>query len=425
MLLFPSRADLLRLSLVFYGSFRDRYSVLRSFEMSTVRSIEKVQPVITLITNADQEAARKIKMLLPYGAKLTDDNALALAAYSRLHGLDPFNGECYFLVREKFDDRGVLVKREELGVYPGIRGKRKVAKQQLAGFDPQATYKIDYLVVGPDAVGLKSAADEIALVVEAQLRDTVSTSAYLAEFYKLQGMKADGDLIRAVLGKPPVWTGFGVVKSSELRYIKMSPMALAKKRAESDATNQRFDLPFADDALADDLAPDLIAELENGITNDGDPVVVEGIIASSLGVPAEFLADQPTSKMTMAQAVSDLGFGPAPAPAPVDIEEPGDFVPAEPEEPAIDDVPVGVLGEKGQTAIDGMTLGDAKAQAGPDGVCYGDLSKDQLVERFSEISRFVKRGATPRQLVTSERRLQAIRLILASEKASYLLQTKS
>jgi hypothetical protein len=390
--------------------------------MSTESSITKSQSVVNLITNADIEAARKIKMLLPYGAKLTDDNALALAAYSRLHGLDPFNGECYFLVREKKNDRGEVVGREELGVYPGIRGKRKVAKQQLAGFDPQATYKIDYLVVGPDAVGLKPAAGEIALVVEAQLRDTVSTSAYLAEFYKLQGMKADGDLIRAVLGKPPVWTGFGVVKSTELRYIKMSPMALAKKRAESDATNQRFDLPFADDALADDLAPDLIAELENGVTNDGDPVIVEGVIASSLGVPAEFLANQPTSKMTMAQAVSDLGFGldsaPAAATAPVDIEEPGDFVPAEPEEPTL-------YSMDPASEFDGMTLGEAKAEAGPDGKAYGDLSKDELADRFSEISRFIKRGATPRQLVTAERRLQAIRVILASEKASYILQTLS
>jgi len=390
--------------------------------MSTESSITKSQSVVNLITNADIEAARKIKMLLPYGAKLTDDNALALAAYSRLHGLDPYNGECYYLVREKKNDRGEVVGREELGVYPGIRGKRKVAKQQLSRFDPQATYKIDYLVVGPDAVGLKPAAGEIALVIEAQLRDTVSTSAYLAEFYKLQGMKADGDLIRAVLGKPPVWTGFGVVKSTELRYIKMSPMALAKKRAESDATNQRFDLPFADDALADDLAPDLIAELENGVTNDGDPVIVEGVIASSLGVPAEFLANQPTSKMTMAQAVSDLGFGldsaPAAATAPVDIEEPGDFVPAEPEEPTL-------YSMDPASEFDGMTLGEAKAEAGPDGKAYGDLSKDELADRFSEISRFIKRGATPRQLVTAERRLQAIRVILASEKASYILQTLS
>lgn len=383
--------------------------------MSTVRSIEKSTQSVNLITQADAEAARKIKMLLPYGAKLTDENALALAAYSRLHGLDPFNGECYFLVREKFDDRGVLIKREELGVYPGIRGKRKVAKQQLSAFDPQATYKIDYLIVGPDAVGLKSAAGEIALVVEAQLRDTVSTSAYLSEFYKLQGLKADPDLIRAVLGKPPVWTGFGVVKTSELRYIKLSPMVLAKKRAESDATNQRFDLPFSDDALADDLAPDLVGELENGITNDGEPVIVD------------VLPTDPAPRISTAQANADLGFdvpapkvpAPEPDPEPEPAPEPVvEFVPPEPEEPlAIEPEPV-------LPNYDAMTLEQALAVAGPDKKAYGSLTDEELAERGREIRKLVARGVTPAQRVTAEQRLQAVRVILASHKTSYLLQTK-
>lgn len=205
---------------------------------------------ITLVNNQDQETARRIKMLLPYGSKLTDDNALALAAYSRLHGLDPFNGETYFLVKEKKNDQGEVIGREEMGVYPGIKGKRKKAKEQLQKTNQEATYKIDYTIVGPDAVGLKPQPGEIAMVVEAQLRDTVSTEAYLKDFYQLQKANTPADLIKAILGKPPVWVGYGVVKSQELRYIKQSPMVLAKKRAESDATNQRFDLPFSDDALA-------------------------------------------------------------------------------------------------------------------------------------------------------------------------------
>ena len=394
--------------------------------MSTESPLVKTS--VSLITTADAEAARKIKMLLPYGSKLTDDNALALAAYSRLHGLDPFNGECYYLVREKFDDRGTLIKREELGVYPGIRGKRKVAKQQLFRFDPKATYKIEYLVVGPDAVGLKPAAGEIALVVEAQLRDTVSTQAYLSEFYKLQGVKADGDLIRAVLGRPPVWTGFGVVKTSELRYIKMSPMALAKKRAESDATNQRFDLPFADDALADDLAPDLVAELENGITNDGEPVVIDGdlILASSLiagafGVPSELMKDQPSSHITTAQALSDLGYGPAPAqdPEPQVIIEPDmvpdPAIPTEPEEPpAVESGP-------DLSSFASMTLGQAKEIKGPDNKKYGDLPKEELVIRYNEIAKLIAHGVTDAQALNCERRQQAIRVILRSLKSSYLI----
>ena len=215
---------------------------------------------ISLINDGDAEAARKIKMLLPYGNKLTDDNALALAAYSRLHGLDPFNGECYFLVREKFDDNGRLTKREELGVYPGIRGKRKLAKQQLQSIDPEGSYRIDYMVVGPDEVGLKPQPGEISVVVQAELRDSQSTARYIADTIKLSQAGIDAEIIKAIMGKPPVWTGYGVVKQSEVRYIKQTPIVLAKKRAESDATNQRFDLPFSDDALADDIAPDIVNE---------------------------------------------------------------------------------------------------------------------------------------------------------------------
>ena len=220
---------------------------------------------ISLITDADSDAARKIKMLLPYGNKLTDDNALALAAYSRLHGLDPFNGECYFLVRDKKDQQGNVIGREELGVYPGIRGKRKLAKLQLQSIDPEGSYRIDYLIVGPDAVGLKPQPGEISVVVQAELRDSQSTARYIADTIQLSKAGIDTDTIKAIMGKPPVWTGYGVVKQSEVRYIKQTPIVLAKKRAESDATNQRFDLPFSDDALADDIAPDIVNEQDAGI----------------------------------------------------------------------------------------------------------------------------------------------------------------
>jgi hypothetical protein len=245
---------------------------------------------ISLITNSDAEAARKIKMLLPYGNKLTDDNALALAAYSRLHGLDPFNGECYFLVREKYNDNGELIKREELGVYPGIRGKRKLAKQQLQSIDPEGSYRIDYLIVGPDAVGLKPQPGEISVVVQAELRDSQSTARYIADTIKLRDAGIDVETTKAIMGRPPVWTGYGVVKQSEVRYIKQTPIVLAKKRAESDATNQRFDLPFSDDALADDIAPEIVNE------QDGQPLVT-------------IVEDEPEpERKTTAQLVSELGF---------------------------------------------------------------------------------------------------------------------
>jgi hypothetical protein len=220
-----------------------------------------VRQTVSLVTNDDANMARKIKMLLPYGNKLTDDNALALAAYSRLHGLDPFNGECYFLVKEKKDSNtGEVISREEMGVYPGIKGKRKKANEILQAIDPGATYKVDYLVVGPDALGLNPKPGEISVIVQAELRDSISTDQYLRQRIELQKAQVPYEEIKTILGKPPIWIGFGMVKTSELSYIKQSPLTLAKKRAESEATNQRFHLPFTDDALADDIAPEMISE---------------------------------------------------------------------------------------------------------------------------------------------------------------------
>jgi hypothetical protein len=329
---------------------------------------------VSLITEADRQAAKNIKMLLPYGDKLTDDNAIALVAYSRLHGLDPFNGECYFLVREKVNDRGEVIKREELGVYPGIKGKRKKAKEQLNG----ETYRIDYNIVGPEAVGLKVQAGEIAIVVEAQLRDSISTEQYLKEFYQLQKNETPGELIRAILGKPPVWTGYGVVKQSELRYIKQSPVVLAKKRAESDATNQRFDLPFSDDALADDVAPEIIGMLENGKTNDSEPVLLEGVV---------------TEKQSTEQLMAELGFDMPPE----DMDEPQE-PPQDPLWPATDEMTIEVANAFGR-------LTSTKQK-------YGDQDNERLGYMRKAVSKSLEAAETQEEQDKYQNKLNDIEIIL-------------
>ena len=188
-------------------------------------------------------------------------------------------------------------------------------------------------------------AGEIAIVVEAQLRDSISTEQYLKEFYQLQKNETPGELIRAILGKPPVWTGYGVVKQKELRYIKQSPVVLAKKRAESDATNQRFDLPFSDDALADDIAPDITGLLENGTTNDSEAVIVEGVT---------------TEKPSAKQLIAELGF---------DLP---------PEEPAPDEEAMPI------------EIANAMEMHGNDGKKYGSCTNDELQERVDILSESLK-----------------------------------
>jgi len=247
---------------------------------------------IAIYGNNDDHVAQMIKMLLPYGQKLTANNALALASYSRLHGLDPFNGECYFLVREKKNDRGEVTGREEMGVYPGIKALRKKAKEQLQASDRQAHYKVNYETIDATSLGIDPSG--VALCVMGTLWDSISTGHYIINVVKLASAKYTKEEIEAMIGKSPTWVGYGVVLKRELGYIKMSPMALAKKRAEADCTKQRFDLPFSTET-AEEIPAD-----EGGIGEE-----IEGT-----------MTDVTPPQKNSEQLIAELGFDIAPEPEP-------------------------------------------------------------------------------------------------------------
>ena len=202
---------------------------------------------LAIVSETERRDAARIKMLLPYGDKLTDANALALVAYSRLHGLDPFNGECFFLV--KIDKEG---KRTELGLHPGIKGLRKKAKEQIQKQDSQAFYRTSYDMITPATIGLDP--EKVAIVVKVTLRDSISEGRWIANAFKLSQVGYSKDEVEKLIGSCPVWIGYGMIKKEELWYLKQAPIQMARKRAEADATRQRFDLPFADE-IAEEIAP--------------------------------------------------------------------------------------------------------------------------------------------------------------------------
>jgi len=233
------------------------------------------------VTEDELRAAKLLRMLLPYGDKLTDLNALALRAYSNLHGLDPVNGECYFLVREKDG------KREELGCYPGIKGLRKKSKDQLYQIDRQAWYTVDYEAVDPSLIGYdEKKAATVQFCIQATLRDSISMGRYIIQSVQMHTAGFDKAEIRAALGPEPKWVGYGVVLKNEW-WLKQPPLVTAKKRAEADATKQRFDLPFVDDYLADDV-PEVDIKI-NG---------------------ADQLPSGEKPKRSQANILADLGFAP-------------------------------------------------------------------------------------------------------------------
>lgn len=262
---------------------------------------------ITIVSRDDRRAAELFKMTLPYGNLLSDANALALALYSRAHGLNPANGECYYLVRI---NNG---QREEKGVYPGIKAYRKKAKEQLRQQDPQANYHIEYDEVNPAETKVPDI-NTIALCVRATLRDDVSTGHYILDVFKLSKSGFSKDEITAMIGQPPVWIGYGIVKKSELGYIKMSPMSLAKKRAEADATKQRFDLPFEE--MAEEVAPEIVPDMDNSHA----PIITVSKTSNQLIGELGFSDHEPPREMIeeteKPQETHTNGNGNPPAPEP-------------------------------------------------------------------------------------------------------------
>ncbi len=240
-----------------------------------------VKPNTTLATlPEDKQVAEFYKMTLPYGQNLTDNNAIALAQYCRVFGLSAQNGEAYFLVRVDANSG----KRTELGLYPGIRAWRKKAKEHLEAIDRQATYKIDYEIVDASEVGLKR--ENVAICIRATLRDDVSRMRHLKDFIELLKAGLKREEIDEVIGKPPVWVGYGTVKASEVSYLKMEPRRVAEKRAEKDATSRRFDLPFGDQPMADEVEVESVDVEYKDVTNapktNGKPKRSEAELMSEL-----------------------------------------------------------------------------------------------------------------------------------------------
>jgi hypothetical protein len=228
-------------------------------------AVSSPQSALALVSEEDRNQAQLLKMTLPYGQKLTDTNAVALVAYCNMFGLNAQNGEAYFLVQES---GGV---RKELGLFPGIKAWRKKAKEQLHKVDALATYKIDYERINPTELGiLKAKEGDYAICVRAKLTDDISRTKYLNQFVQLLAAGLKKEEIEEMIGKPPFWYGYGSVKVQELPYLKMEPLRVAEKRAEKDATSRRFDLPFADHEMAEDIAPEVVSDVDGSFTEIKD-----------------------------------------------------------------------------------------------------------------------------------------------------------
>lgn len=162
--------------------------------------------------------AERIRLCLPNGDKLSLAEALALAQLSVAYGLNPFNGETWYLPGK--------------GTQVGIKGLRKAARKQ-------ALYWIEHVLLAPDErKELRIPDNAIAYKALCYRSDMIMQSAQAIRMMYEASMK---DAANRYAYKPAVGIGYFVLGEAS----KMKPDQAARKRAESEALKVAFDLPFA------------------------------------------------------------------------------------------------------------------------------------------------------------------------------------
>lgn len=199
--------------------------------------------------------AQDIKDLLPNGNRLNDFEALALAKVGATYGLNPFNGEVWFLKDKDGTPRGIMA---------GIKGHRRSAHKEIEREGGAASnYWPEFDVMTPDQKKLYLIPDN-ALAFICRLYDTVTLRTYSETVERLFKAGAPWADIKNILGDRPFTSGVGFYTSGEP--TKMKPHQCAMKRAEADALKRRFDLPFEGGAGT---------EGDNDTDNGNHPATVE------------------------------------------------------------------------------------------------------------------------------------------------------
>jgi len=187
-----------------------------------------------------REMAGRILAMLPNAKKLSDNERLGLAQLAVAHGLNPFNGEVWAL--------------PGIGLMIGIKGLRKKAHEQVSG-----NFWIDYREITDPDERKRWRITEGALAFEARLYDSENIRTYTETIKTLMDAHIPWESVEKMVGTRPYTSGIGVLKAGE--QTKMEPVQCARKRAESNALKQRFDVPFGvsvdeGDAPADVMTAD-------------------------------------------------------------------------------------------------------------------------------------------------------------------------
>lgn len=215
-----------------------------------------------------REMAGRILAMLPNAKKLNENERLGLAQLAVAHGLNPFNGEVWAL--------------PGIGLMIGVKGLRKKAHEHVAG-----NFWIDYREVTDQEERKRWRIPEGALAFEARLYDSENIRTYTDTIKNLMAAGIPWESVEKMVGTRPYTSGIGVLKSGES--TKMEPVQCARKRAESNALKQRFDVPFGV----------MVSESENGgeaMTADYHEVESDPYQPDNSTLDAEIVASEAAAK---------------------------------------------------------------------------------------------------------------------------------
>lgn len=208
------------------------------------------------------EMVNQLKLMISNGQRLNSNEAIALANFCVIEGLDPFNQEAHLLKSKDGKISGCMV---------GIKGLRRKAQEQLGQIKPNAMFRVEFKLVAPPT-------DDIEIAIEAYLRDDISLTEYLMNRDKLEKMfRVNGVMsaeniaeLKEILGTPPIWKGLGYFYKREhdpYKDTKYPPRARAEKRAEAAAIRSRFNMNYR------------VSDIENGLVQEqDDDNVIDGEI---------------------------------------------------------------------------------------------------------------------------------------------------
>lgn len=219
--------------------------------MVATNIVPQEKSFLTISTYGDNldvvSLARRIKIMVPGGKNLNDNEAQALAQVSIATNCNPFIGEIWYI-----PGSGPMI---------GIKGTRRHASQQIedAG-GKDAFWQSDFEPCSGEDAGYKGDIRDLAAAYKCTITDSVSTLAYQRMFLEtVNTLRAAGSTdpvgeAREICGKRPQWIDYGYSLVSEKS--RMNKQALARKRSESHALQLKFSIPFGAKVAAGDDAID-------------------------------------------------------------------------------------------------------------------------------------------------------------------------